>query len=76
MNRRIAHRYEELAQLGQGAQGVVYKVHDCEHGTTVVLKALHTNFLHEPEFIARFKREISILRRLQHTNIVRVFDNF
>lgn len=75
MGRIISHRYEELTQLGHGGQGMVYKVRHLEHGTILALKALPFYLLDNEEYVVRFEREVAVLQRLQHQNIVRVFES-
>ncbi len=73
MGRIIANQYEELAQVGLGGQGMVFKVRHLERGTILALKALPFYLLDNEEYVARFEREVAVLQRLQHHNIVRVF---
>jgi len=75
MGKIISNQYEELAQLGQGGQGMVYKVRHTERDTIRALKALPFYLLDNEEYVARFEREVAVLQRLQHQNIVRVFDS-
>jgi len=72
MNRVISNKYEELEQLGQGGQGVVYKVRHVEHKTILALKVIPSHLLENPELAARFEREVQIMTRLRHRNIVEV----
>lgn len=61
-------------RLGDGGCGAVY---DAEHRDThqrAALKVLHAHFTTSSEMVARFDREISVLARLQHPNIVQVVD--
>jgi len=60
--------------LGGGGFGSVYEV---RHDTTqqrAALKLLHAHFVTSPEMLARFDREIAVLRRLSHPNIVGLVD--
>ncbi len=75
MGKIISHQYEELSQLGQGGQGMVYKVRHTERDTILALKALPFYLLDSEEAVARFEREVAVLQRLHHQNIVRVFDS-
>ncbi|HXG20109.1 MAG TPA: protein kinase [Methylomirabilota bacterium] len=72
MNRVYSNKYEELEQLGQGGQGVVYKVRHVEHKTILALKVIPSQLLENPELAARFEREVQIMTRLRHRNIVEV----
>ncbi len=72
MTRMIANKYEELEQLGQGGQGVVYKIRHVDHKTILALKVLPSYLLENPETVARFEQEALLMTRMQHRNIVRV----
>lgn len=72
MGRIISGKYEELEQLGQGSQGVVYKVRHVEHKTDLALKVLPSYLLEDEEMVARFEQEAQMMTRLRHRNIARV----
>jgi Protein kinase domain len=71
-------RYELLAELGQGAMGVVYRAHDPQLGRTVALKTLRRDLALPPEQYAdlkkRFYQEATAAGRLNHPNLVAVHD--
>lgn len=67
----IAQRYEVLRPLGSGGMGDVSLVRDQRDGREVALKRLR---LVDPEAATRFRDEFSVLARIEHPNIVRVFD--
>src|SRR5262245_4160666 len=61
-------------EIGRGGMGRVYKAHE-EPGTRLAaLKVLAGELAQEPGFLDRFQREIEILAKLEHPNIVRFFD--
>ena len=69
-------RFPIESVLGQGAMGVVYLAHDPEIDRPVALKTMRPA-LEEGEaqdVEARFVREAKLAGRLQHPNIVTVFD--
>ena len=72
MGRIISGKYEELEQLGQGSQGVVYKVRHIGHKTDLALKVLPPYLLEDEELVARFEQEAQMMTRLRHRNIARV----
>jgi serine/threonine-protein kinase len=67
-------RYEILDKLGEGAMGVVYRARDVALGRVVALKALSADFGAEDELWQRFEREAEAIGRLNHPNIVQVYD--
>ncbi|KAJ7523102.1 hypothetical protein O6H91_18G037400 [Diphasiastrum complanatum] len=68
---RRADSFEKLHKIGQGTYSNVYKARDLETGTIVALKKVRfDNF--EPESVRFMAREIQILRRLDHPNIVKL----
>ena len=60
--------------LGRGGFGVVYEATHRETGQRVALKFLHGSKELEPEVQNRFVREVALLKRLEHENIVQTFD--
>jgi serine/threonine-protein kinase len=71
---QTAGRYAIDRELGRGGMATVYLARDIRHDRLVALKTLH------PEFAVsvgaeRFLREIRVAARLQHQNIVAVFDS-
>ncbi len=70
----IDDRYEITGELGRGGMATVYRARDRRHGRNVAVKVIL------PEIAAamgteRFLREIGIAARLQHPQIVPVFDS-
>jgi serine/threonine-protein kinase len=62
--------YKILAPLGAGGMGEVYLAHDPRLDRNVALKCLASHFGVDEESRARFAREIRIIARLDHPNIV------
>lgn len=69
-------RYEIVAELGQGAMGVVYKATDPLIDRVVAIKTINLNLAEDEqeEFEARFYQEAKAAGRLSHPNIVTIFD--
>jgi serine/threonine protein kinase len=65
--------YEILSSLGAGGMGEVYRARDTKLGRDVALKTLPASFTHDPERVARFKREAQMLATLNHPNIAGIY---
>jgi serine/threonine protein kinase len=67
-------KFEILADLGQGAMGKVYRAHDPILDRPVALKTVSPALLTGKDTLARFQREARAVARLQHPNIVTIFE--
>ncbi len=69
-------RYKILSVIGQGAMGVVYKAIDPAIDRTVAIKTVNLTLNSDDlaEYEARFQQEIKAAGRLNHPNIVTIFD--
>jgi serine/threonine protein kinase len=67
-------KFEILADLGQGAMGNVYRAHDPILDRPVALKTVSPALLTGKDTLARFQREARAAARLQHPNIVTIFE--
>jgi serine/threonine protein kinase len=67
-------KYEILTKLGQGAMGVVYKARDPFIGRLVALKTINSSLVDRPDLLERFYQEAQSAGKLQHPNIVTIFD--
>jgi len=63
--------FELQEPLGVGTVGTVYRARDTRSGQIVALKLLMPAVSHNPKILARFEREMLIMSRLSHPNIVR-----
>jgi tetratricopeptide (TPR) repeat protein len=70
----IANRYEIRREIGQGGMGKVYLVYDKELDEHVALKLLIPYLAGDDDQVKRFTREIKISRKINHPNVIRVFD--
>jgi serine/threonine-protein kinase len=64
--------YEILSLIGSGGMGEVYRAHDTKLGRDVALKVLPDTFTHDPERLARFRREAQVLAALNHPHIAQI----
>jgi tetratricopeptide (TPR) repeat protein/tRNA A-37 threonylcarbamoyl transferase component Bud32 len=67
-------RYEILERVAQGGMGIVYKARHPDLGRVFAVKVLTARVQSSAEAMARFQREAKIAARLDHPNIVRVYD--
>lgn len=65
--------FELGERLGAGGMGVVYRATYSENGKQVALKLLPSSLNEDAQLVARFKRELEILKKLKHPNIVLCF---
>ena len=67
-------KFEIEKELGQGAMGDVYQARDPDLDRKVALKTVKPSLLKGKDTLARFKREARAAARLQHPNIVTIFE--
>lgn len=67
-------RYRLLELLGSGGMAVVYKGVDVILHRPVAVKILREAYAGDPAFLARFQREARSAARLDHPNVVTVYD--
>jgi serine/threonine-protein kinase len=67
-------RYVILDFLGKGGMGKVYKAWHRMMGRVVALKILDPRYVQNSQALARFHREMQLVGRLDHPNVVRAFD--
>jgi eukaryotic-like serine/threonine-protein kinase len=75
MTRRLgAERYELEDRLGHGGMATVYCARDTKLDRQVAIKLLADNFAGDEDVRKRFSREARLAARLDHPNVVQVFD--
>jgi hypothetical protein len=70
-------RYRILGEIGRGAMGAVYRAEDPKLGRRVAVKMISAAVASgedRDEIAARFEREARVAARLQHPNVVAVYD--
>lgn len=71
----VADRYQIDAVIGDGGMGVVYRAHDV-HDPRVryAIKVLRVEYSTDEDLVTRFEQEAIAVSRIQHENIVRVYE--
>lgn len=70
---KLSH-YRILHELGQGGMSIVYKAYDEHLEREVAIKVLHSFLAEQNECRQRLSQEALIVAKLQHPNIVQVYD--
>ncbi|KAK4490011.1 hypothetical protein RD792_000665 [Penstemon davidsonii] len=68
---RCADSYEKLSKIGQGTYSSVYKARDLKTDSIVAMKKVRFVNM-DPESVCFMAREICILRRLDHPNVMKL----
>lgn len=72
--KQLGGRYEILDRVGGGGMAIVYKALDILLHRHVAVKILRLQYVHDEEFIERFRREAQAAASLSHSNIVSIYD--
>jgi eukaryotic-like serine/threonine-protein kinase len=67
-------RYEIVERIGRGGMAVVYRALQPTLRRHVAIKVLPPYLAHEPGFLDRFQREAETVARLDHPNILPIYD--
>jgi serine/threonine protein kinase len=67
-------KYVILDRLGSGSMGRVYKAHHQLMGRVVALKIISPELVTNDRVVSRFQREMKLVGRLDHPNVVRAYD--
>lgn len=71
-------KYQIIEVLGKGAMGIVYKAKDPDIDRIVAIKTIRFDKADEPtdqtEMMQRFMREAQAVGKLEHSNIVTIYD--
>ncbi len=70
----LSGRYELLERVGGGGMALVYKARDTLLNRHVAVKVLRQQYVHDEEFIRRFRREAQSAASLSHPNVVSIYD--
>ena len=67
-------RYRIVEQIGRGGMGVVYRAHDPVLDRDVAIKCILGDFSSDPGAAEQFEREARAAARLQHANIITIYE--
>ncbi len=70
----FGERYKVVHKLGEGATSEVYLVEHAHIGRKEAVKVLKPDVALEPTFVQRFRREARAINRVQHQNIIGIYD--
>lgn len=70
----VANRYIIKEKAGSGGMGEVYRALDKELSIEVALKLLKSKYIHNQEMVQRFKREVTLARKVHHENVIQLYD--
>ena len=67
-------RYHLRAEIGTGGMGKIYRGHDSELKREVAIKTLLPKSARDPQWLNRFKNEMTSVASLAHPNIITLYD--
>ncbi len=74
MDQKVIRGYDIKDRIGEGGFGVVYRAYQPMVEREVVVKAIHPLYINDPTFIRNFEAEAQLIARLEHINIVPLYD--
>jgi len=70
----LLNRYFLRELVGSGGMADVYLAWDTSRSTQMAVKVLRQDLVHNPRFFQQFAKEAELLRKLEHPNIVRLYE--
>lgn len=74
IGKTLGERYKISEKIGGGGMADVYKAHDNKLEREVAIKILKREFINDYEFVDKFKKESHAAAKLNHPNIVGIYD--
>ncbi|MEJ2211841.1 MAG: protein kinase, partial [Anaerolineae bacterium] len=75
IGRVIKGKYKIYDEIGSGGFATVYLGRNMDTNEMVAIKVLGEQYTREHRYLERFRREAGLAERLQHENVVRIFDH-
>lgn len=66
--------YRIVSQIGRGGMATVFKAYHAALDRYVAIKVPVANFQANPDVLVRFQREVKIIAKLDHPNIIPIYD--
>ena len=67
-------KHQIIKELGRGGFGIVYEAMDSVLNRRVAIKVLHPSLTVDTQFLYRFQQEAALAARMEHPNIVTIYD--
>ena len=67
-------RFTLKESLGRGSFGEVFRAYDPDLKQDVALKVLHQGLMADLNFVAKARKEASLVQQIQHPNVVKIFE--
>ncbi len=74
LNAQLGGAYRLLHEISRGGMGVVYRAEDLALERPVAIKMLRPDLAEGESFVEGLRREAAILARLQHPNLVQIYN--
>jgi predicted Ser/Thr protein kinase len=74
VGKTLEEKYRIDSVFAEGGMAILYLAHHTTMERTVVVKVVHGDLISSPSAIKRFEREAKLMARLNHPNIVTVYD--
>jgi len=74
LNASLGGTYRLLHEISRGGMGVVYRAEDLALERAVAIKMLRPDLAEDVSFVEGLRREAAILARLQHPNLVQIYN--
>lgn len=67
-------KYTIIKELSRGGMSTIYLAMHPDLNRRIAIKVMHPDLSQDPEFVQRFEQEARIIAKLEHPNILQVYD--